>query len=421
MDLIYYFSFFFLNLPPLFIFSQIITSHILAKLILLSLLIYFVLKTLCSKEKIKTIQYKNQNFFILIGIYIISQSISILPAGNIVSFLAKFEDIFFGLVFLLDTEFLLKKKGERVFKTAINVLLAACFFNFLTQLVIFLWPSSISSLSRFVHSGYINTILLNLQRGRTYLETYNEVLLPFIMYFLYLNKGLKFYYFCLLAIGIIYFSIISGFRTSLLMVVVSLGGFYIFIKTKKKMMLSPVLVLLTIVIMLIANFAPNPLSYERLINTATNEDLTFWGRINRYTTAINMGIKAPFFGVGLGNYYDNLNYFDKKSSSLIRKTKNEYELAAFYPHNIFFETFAESGSLGLLSFSLLILYFIFEDLKTLFKRRQRDLVKLAIISFWTLFLYSLFNPVNNITYLTLFWFFRTNIFYSTQHRLHNNR
>jgi len=76
-----------------------------------------------------------------------------------------------------------------------------------------------------------------------------------------------------------------------------------------------------------------------------------------------------------------------------------------YIHNLLVTTLAETGILGFLAIILLLLNFLSKDLYNLFKEKS-DLKNAVIISFWTLMLFSLFNPHMIIRFYVLFWLYR---------------
>jgi O-antigen ligase len=111
----------------------------------------------------------------------------------------------------------------------------------------------------------------------------------------------------------------------------------------------------------------------------------------------------------LGNYYDYLPSNKQQSISQNKMAKQEYDVAANDPHNVFFSTFAETGIFGLSTFIFILLYFLKKDL-IIFRNKTDGLDKAFIISFWTLFIYSLANPSSSITYMSLFWLTRLVIY-----------
>ena len=74
------------------------------------------------------------------------------------------------------------------------------------------------------------------------------------------------------------------------------------------------------------------------------------------------------------------------------------------PHNVFFSQLAQAGILGFISYLLLILYFMKHDVTNFSK--SNTFVRFTMISFWSVFLYSLLNPVTDSQYQFYFWLLR---------------
>lgn len=104
-------------------------------------------------------------------------------------------------------------------------------------------------------------------------------------------------------------------------------------------------------------FQMSPQSTNRLESITNNsyENQPNYERLLMWQSASNMFIEHPIFGVGYGNYYTN--YISEYRSPLAR----EYQR---HPHNTFLEKLSEAGILGGISYLLLILYFIFNSVKT---------------------------------------------------------
>jgi len=117
-----------------------------------------------------------------------------------------------------------------------------------------------------------------------------------------------------------------------------------------------------------------------------------------------MAQSQPLFGVGLGNYYDNLPPEKKNFLSLSNWQNKEAQIASTNPHNIFAQILSELGFLSLLFYLIMISYFAISDIKILLT--QNNFTKAIIISFWSLFIFSLFNPTTTLTYNSLFWILR---------------
>lgn len=94
----------------------------------------------------------------------------------------------------------------------------------------------------------------------------------------------------------------------------------------------------------------------------------------------------------------------------------EFELSVKDPHNIFTSIFAESGIFGLISFCVLMFYILTKSLVIFKKGRPDSIKKPFILSFWILFIYSLFNPSVTFKYQALFFLFLSLIEISTTRR-----
>jgi O-antigen ligase len=110
-------------------------------------------------------------------------------------------------------------------------------------------------------------------------------------------------------------------------------------------------------------------------------------------------------GVGLGNYFDNLPNNMKTTTTIIQNEAKWNRSVITNPHNIFFTTLSETGILGLLSFTILIGYFLYRDLLA-FMQRKTNLHKILMLCFWGLFIFSIINPATVLQYLIMFWLLR---------------
>ncbi|MBI4137128.1 O-antigen ligase family protein, partial [Candidatus Roizmanbacteria bacterium] len=139
------------------------------------------------------------------------------------------------------------------------------------------------------------------------------------------------------------------------------------------------------------------LQNEENISTITN-------RVKLAENAIEISSAYPLFGTGTGTYqfYNTVNKAYIPTTYLSSKTL--MELSSNDPHNIFLKTLAESGIVGLVSFSLLLGYFLQSDFKSLGKKDL--LLGSYIFVFWSHFTYALFNPSSSLVYQSFFWFIR---------------
>lgn len=203
-------------------------------------------------------------------------------------------------------------------------------------------------------------------------------------------------------------SFLSNFRSRILMLIFSFIMSFVFL-TKKK--LGQKFIIFFILIS-IGYFSYTILNYnfkfsfiDRFALTDKKEDVNTIGyRWNNIVVSEEMAQSQPLLGVGLGNYYDNLPSGKKNFLSLSNWQNKEAQIASTNPHNIFAQILSELGFVSLLFYLIMISYFAISDIKTLFK--QDNFPKAIIISFWSLFMYSLFNPTTTLTYNSLFWLLR---------------
>jgi len=145
--------------------------------------------------------------------------------------------------------------------------------------------------------------------------------------------------------------------------------------------------------------------FDRFLLTNTQDTISIVSRNDSINKALDMGIANPFFGVGLGNYYNHIPNQYKFSSTLNSNSQELSNIALQNPHNIFAQLFAETGFFSVGFYFVMLFIFLKSDI-SIFRKNKPTYQKAFIISFWTLFTYSLFNPVTSLAYNSLFWSFR---------------
>lgn len=398
---------FLVKLPPFYLIpfwrSEFLTSHSIARLITIFLVFQFLVSSPVKKIKNNLIKNKSTSIFLLI--YFIFCTLSIIPATNLESFFLRYKDIVFsGLFLLLVYQF--KKHNKRL----IECLILTAYFNFFYQIFMFLFPQSFLSFADiFVYRKHMDLVIINLQRARIFIETYDEIIIPLV--FLYFNRYKKenkatFY----LTLFVIAFpSLLSNFRSRIVMLVFSfLSSVFLLSKKTIGQKIIPFLAFLLIGILSynILQYYFNFSFVDRFALQSEKEDVkTIIFRLRTMIWSEEIANKSPFFGVGLGNYYDNLPPQKKYRLSVINWENKESEIAASNPHNIFALLISETGYLSFLFYLVMMVYFAIGDFIIVFKEKNK-LSTAYIIGFWTIFLYSLVNPTTTYTYNLLFWLFR---------------
>ncbi len=147
--------------------------------------------------------------------------------------------------------------------------------------------------------------------------------------------------------------------------------------------------------------------FNRVLLEDRLEDInSLISRFELWNIASDVGSSSPFFGVGLGNFLEYTpNSFRARQFLTNKYYRKGLPPSYQYPHNILFSTYAESGFFALIVLILMLLYFLKMDISIL-SRNKQFLGKSLIISFWTLFIFALFNPHGTFKFYVFFWLFR---------------
>jgi len=394
---------FLIKVPPFYIFPPIkngfLTTHTFARLIIV---ILFLKQIFINK---KSFFYKRKPVIIFFLIYFGFVSLSIISTVNIKDYLLRYKDIVFPGLFMFLT-LLFKNKKNAIIK----IFFYAAIVNFCYQMLIFINPGAFTSFaSFFVYSNHLELVLINIGRARIFIETYDEIVIPFVFFYLIKSKNDRekvFLYLILIFISLP--SFLSNFRSRILMLFFSFIASFFFLTKKKfsqKFLIFIFLIFIGYFSYVILNYNFNFSFIDRFALTDKREDVnTIRYRWNNIIMSEEMAQSQPLFGVGLGNYYDNLPPEKKNFLSLSNWQNKEAQIASTNPHNIFAQILSELGFLSLLFYLIMISYFAISDIKILLT--QNNFTKAIIISFWSLFIFSLFNPTTTLTYNSLFWILR---------------
>lgn len=342
----------------------------------------------------------------LIFLFFFIESISIIPAINIASFLQRYKDIFIGLTFFING-YIYKDKLNEIFL----VLLMALPINIVYELLMYFSPELFIKFgSIFIYSKHFSLVMFNMSRGRTYIETFNELLLPFLFYLIKQNntsRYMRLIFYILIAL-IMLCAYISSWRIRIIMILFGcITSLFFFHRKNTKV------ILLTLLTMVFFGYFVNYISLQfsniSFISRFTDENFvsnpsvttTIDFRKEQVLNAIELS-KKSFIGVGLGNYFDNLSNNTKQPNSI--QWINEDKVALEFVHNNFGTIIAETGVIGLIIFTLLIVVWAISDLHLLMSRS--GLSKVPVLSFWILFLFGVFNPTNIGAYQVFFLMIR---------------
>lgn len=354
--------------------------------------------------KAKTIQPSKTNILILL--YFVGQSLSIIHASNIQAFFTMYKDLIFGIVIYFLGINLLDTKSK--VNIAIQLLVVTVGINLLYQLFLYFQPDLFGSIIKpFLYEKYLTVLEVNEAREKYFIEILDLTLMPILIYLLCSKNVLQKAIILILLLISTILAFLSNFRTHLLLV---MGSFLLTIPLVIKSQIFRILSIIFAFIFVFAIYSTlyNRISYttlDRFLLINTEEVSTLTSRLTMWKEAYKMGLSSPITGIGLGNFYDMYPYKSPIRASIF-DYKNELEkITTTDPHNIIFATFAQTGTFGTLTFLTMIAFFLYKDYKR-FRNPEDNRPKFTILSFWLIFAHSLLNPGNTFIYYSLFWFLR---------------
>ena len=421
---IFFVFLFLIKLAPFYflpIESKFFVSHTLAKagvVGLLGILLIF------DSKKIAGVINKNKVLFSLLALFFLGQSLPVLTAENVFLFWKGYHNIIASLIIFLLTFYLVRDKKN--FEKLSKFILISGFILVGIELVfVALADKLLPLLNLVLQQEVFDAYLTNIERGRYSMDMNVELFLPFFLYALlrFKNKerlGKTSIFFIIALIGITFF---SNFRTRVVNLIFALfASLFIFLK-KQRNSLSPknikrllplgaLLALPVIVAIFLSSAVYSFNILDRFALKNKEEDVgTLTFRINAAKRSIELFKSSPLFGVGLGNYS---NYSGERTQFefhlLNRRNRLTYQnLGSYSPHNVLFSVLAEAGAFGIATFVALLVFFLWRDIFYFNKANGVSLPMVYIISFWTMFVFMLFNPSHSIFVVGWFWMLRGSI------------
>lgn len=398
-----------IRLPPFYFFpiikSSFLTSHSFARILSIVLFAAVFLR----KDYVKFTRPQVNLFCLYLG-YLLVHSMSVYGAVNFDAFLLRYKDVVFPGLFLLASFAYLRSKRD--FTAAMVMSLA---INFLYQAIIYLLPGLYSLMGKlFLYEGHLEFVSFNLARGRIFIETYDEAILPFLLIVGTGKTKIEKIGKRILPFLVVVPTLLSNFRSRLLMLIVSsLLIFVTWFRTWKTAIIS-------LLVVCVLFFAADALSLrlwgfsllDRVLLRSNYDDIqslsSRWEGIRR---SFELGVSRPVYGIGLGNYFDQLPTSTRSAVFSLANYYGTVWTSSLNPHNIFAQIVVETGILGLLYYLAMLIIFLKSDIKILNSGLRNRFQAAAVIGFWTLFSYSLFNPSTTLTYNTYFWILRSMAIY----------
>lgn len=397
---------FLVRLPPICLipFSNCsLTSTYALVSYLIFLAVFLLLLHIYAKDIKLSIPKK---YILLILFYFLTQSMSVLSSINIYAYLQDYKNIILSLLIFVLTIHAINNTNS---KKIASFLLAAGLVNVFYEIIVYFFPDILFTyFEPIFYDKYWQFFEFQYQRNRFFLDSTDEILIPLLFYYLYINKDKITNFFSSLFIILIFmFALFSNTRMKVILFLYSFTLSYklFFLKIKKiNVLLSALLIIFLILIYLSSINLIDFRIVDRFLLTDQNDIETITGRFKYLNEAIWLGISFPLSGVGLGNYSEYISDIGQQQFLNPSINFNNISELNYYPHNIFFIILANSGFLGLISFILLILFFIRDDLSSL--RYSPLLHKCFLIMFWGLFLLANTTPTTNFSFQLMFWFLR---------------
>lgn len=404
---LFFLSLILIKLPPFYMLpplkSTVLGSHSFAKILLLVLSAFFLIK---KRVKLNGLN----NIFLILFVFFLTQSLSVLGAKNIVYFWKQYQNVVFGLTVFFISYF---AAGDRknfslidrfIYLVGVFVVLVDLFYmSFSLRLIPYM--------KGFLQKEMLDLYLPNLSETRHNLFLNTELFVPvFVWSFM---EGLKNKKYRHAFVNFIFIDLIvlttfaSKFRTRFFQLffafLISFVFFKIFDKknifSKKNFFISGLItVILLLTIYLRADFGL--IKRLAMVSDQATVDTAVY-RIETLIASFELLKKSPLVGVGLGNYR---YYIDVSNTIEDPVQKSHYQDTLEDAHSLIGQTAAETGVIGLLGLLFLVTGFIRRDYILFKKNKSRLLVYTA--ASWVLFFYGLANPFNTLFLTGWFWFLR---------------
>lgn len=396
-----------IRIPNIYIFSLdspfFLTNNI-ARFLCISIIVVNVFKKNACKTQLFTV------LFILL--YFISQSLPILSTHNYQGYLTTYKDVVFGMLFYY-LGYLIMNKKERL-SVPFILLLAVC-INLSIELSLYFDSPLRNLMKLFMNDNYSSFFNYQADRNRFFGDSLDEAFIPVLLYILFLSPREKLMTKIIsgIAFGVILFlTIVGSWRTKLLIMYFSLfSSLIVVIYQKGKQFVFPIIAIMVVVYMSSTTFFTLGTPHNIFVRLSLSEedDIEKEAIVSRKEfvyEAIEQGMSSPLLGVGLGNFYDNLSALSKDSKKIKKVDMRKKFILIDDPHNLFISTFASSGLIGLSALCALLINFIYRDVRHMVNAQRDPLTVMLVITFWSIFIFAVFNPWLYFAYLATFWFMR---------------
>lgn len=349
-----------------------IYSYTIAKTTIICLISYFLF--------IRRIQIPKPRIeLIILACFYSIRILLLVPQFDIAVFQQTSQTILFFIVLIVYFHILEEILGKKYKHNLTSLFIIISLFDLVNNLLLFIFKNDYLRMWQpFLYPGDYAITLMNVERGRVYFGNYPELIIPFAVFMGGIWQiGL---------IGLTFFSVlVAGFRTNLVMAGFALISSLLVFKRHLFNHLMGILVLICVggtLILLFVTFVPQAQTVDRIFYDQTEGYATIESRLNYIRLGLDLFQSSPFIGIGTNSFKEYLP---------VRKDKYSYsksQLAvsdnARDPHNFIVTILSEGGILSLGVFLMMLYVSLKKDVRK---------ITPAVIAFWSLFLYSMANPV----------------------------
>lgn len=404
ITLLFFIAFFLLKFIPLefeTIGIPILTTHVAGKILIFLVTTYhlFIDKSNVSKSVAAKI----------LLFYFVTQSVSIITAKDVTLFLKDYQNLFFNILIWFNAFILIQHHGNKNKFFSFTLFLGVVIT--VVEFIYYLFPNQFFAVGQLIIQNEVyETYQFDFGRDRYHLYLHTEMFLPFLIHYLFQLKKPSMYVLYLVVITIsIVLSIVSKFRRKFIIAI--LGGAYTLFTLKNEFFVqkSKAIIILIgicfIVIFGISLFGEKSYTViDRILLTEEQDIATIDTRKESLWRSIDLLSSSWITGVGMGNY--QLYVSDNNKTQIADSvSKRLYQRSSADPHSIISKTMAETGIVGLIGLSVMIIFFGIRDVKR-YRFFQEWEIHPYITGFWLLALYSLFSPFTTVFVSGLFWYFR---------------
>ncbi len=406
--------------PPLslpFIFPE--TTWGLMKLGLLFIFLFSLLEIWVRE---KNYFHKREEVFFGPLFFLIANVLSIIIAVDIEASFSSLLFLLIGLSFYFLAIYYCSENGFLKYFSRI-VLALTIFSGVIGLLMLFFFHfESLRSLGEFLVRIFPREgaarFMGDLQRQRLQTFWFVEFSFPILLYFIFFEEKFR----RIASLGI--FLSLGGImlannRYQFVTMIFSLVVFLIINKKvisrshqkkKKKIFLSSFLAVI-IISVLLSNYFLGRNVFQRFLLSDYKEDVhSLETRFYLFRQSMEMFFSSPLFGVGLSNFSFYAVPEKEMYTDPLWQIEEIFSYSHLEPHNIFFQTIAETGLIGLIALGFLIFTFLRQDIflyRKIKDKRLKPLLLAITISSWAYLVDEQFTFINDsLAAQVYFWFSR---------------